>query len=92
MDTLYHCILGLFLLIVTVGVILILPVLLSAAFIAAFILYFREVTQDQTKHYDSNFAEGWDFRLWSRGKNIETWIPIFFVVTVGVLWLIVMNS
>ena len=88
MDTVLHIILGLFLLTVFYGVIRISGVgkkksLKNAALFSVLFLYLREVTQHQTKYFDSDFFSGWipwaGEAVWSVGKQIETFVPIVIV-------------
>jgi hypothetical protein len=74
-DALYHIFLGIGLCL-TLLVILLLPKLIAIAIIVAFILYFRELTQVQSKLYDGDIRRGWNFTEWSVSKNVETWVPI----------------
>lgn len=83
MDTLLHILLGLALMFAFHATVLLLGPMLAAGLAGAFSLYFREVTQDQAKLYHFDFRSGWNPRAWSRGKNIETWIPVSVVLGVS---------
>ena len=61
------------------------PLWLAAATIIAVMLYWREVTQEQTKRYDSDIRRGWAFWHWSLSKNVETWVPIATVFALAYL-------
>lgn len=82
-DTLLHILLGLTLLFAFYAAVLLFGPMLAAGLLAAFTLYFREVGQAQAKHYDFDFRWGWLPWKWSRGKNIETWIPVAVVLAVA---------
>lgn len=54
--------------------------------IAGFILYLREVTQEQAKHYDYQVLNrSWFPATWSVSKNLETWIPVIPIIVVAIL-------
>jgi len=63
---------------------LVLPSVIAGAFVACFMIYFREVTQIQMKSFEPDFRHGWDFRNWSKSKNMETWIPIGVIMLSGI--------
>ena len=75
-DAWRHILLGLAFWCIAIICILLFPAVVAAGAIACLCIYYREVTQLQTKSYDSDIREGWNYRLWSRAKNIETWFPI----------------
>lgn len=56
----------------------------TALYLASFGLYFREVTQHQTKHAESFFLTGWnpwsEVYPWGWHKQIETFVPIILLV------------
>ena len=62
----------------------VLPDGVEAAAYASAMLFLRELTQEQAKHYQNNFLRGWNFFRWSAGKNFETWLPIATVMLAGV--------
>lgn len=82
-DTLLHILLGLTLLFGFKAGLLIATPTITAGTIAAFSLYFREVTQQQAKLYHFDFRSGWNPMKWSAGKNLETWIPVGVVLGVA---------
>jgi len=82
-DTLLHILLGLVLANLFAAVVLLAGPRAGAAILAAFWLFTREVTQQQTKHFDSDIRKGWDFWNWSRSKNLETWMPVGCVLAFG---------
>lgn len=84
-DTIWHSILapivfGLILLTMWLA-----PPYVAAAIIAGHILFLRELTQEQTRRYDSNFFQGWAFWKWSDNKNWETWVPIGLILALGII-------
>lgn len=82
MDTILHILLGIGLLFAFKAVMIFGPTL-SAGLLAAFWLYSREVTQKQGSAYGNDFRRGWLPWNWSASKNIETWIPVCFVLGVA---------
>lgn len=51
-------------------------------------MYIREWTQASIKKYDGinykyDARKGWNPFRWSKGKNIETWIPPIIVIIIG---------
>ena len=75
-DSLYHLILINVLFVVLFLINKFMNPLISAALIAMFMIYFREVTQIQIKNFDADFFHGWDIKKWSDSKNLETFFPI----------------
>ena len=56
---------------------------MAAGLFGAWDIYFREVTQEQAKHFDFDFRKGWNPAKWSKAKNLETWIPVGVVLCVA---------
>lgn len=98
MDSLYHTlggIIGVMVIAYSLKLIASTPFvrrLLWSTYLVAFLIYFREVTQFQTKNFESNIFKGWnpwsvDFP-WSQGKQLETFVPIALslVLAYAVAW------
>ena len=83
MDGLLHTLLGLAILASTVAAFFLLGPVMAAGTVASWDIYFREVTQEQAKHFDFNFRKGWNPAKWSKAKNLETWIPVCLVFGVA---------
>lgn len=83
-DTLGHILLGLVLFASVFAAFLFIGPVMAAGVVAAWDIYFREVTQQQGKHFDNDFRRGWLPWKWSIEKNIETWIPVAVVISVAV--------
>lgn len=90
-DTVLHFVLGLGIMLSVFGLLRFCGVgggrrlYAACAFISAGVLYFREVTQEQTKHYGSHFFAGWSPEAWGNGKLIEAVVPAAVFVGFG-LW------
>lgn len=84
-DSILHSLLGALLLPVLWALIVFCPLWFAVATLIAVMLFWREATQEQTKHYDSDIRRGWAFWKWSASKNAETWIPIGVVYALA--WL-----
>jgi hypothetical protein len=61
-----------------------------ASWVVVFLLYFREVTQQQSLYYHSDIFSGW-FPLggefpWGLNKNVETFIPICITLMVAFIY------
>lgn len=85
MDARLHVLLGLLAFMVCLCLLTLLPATLAACAISSIFLFGREVTQEQTKLYQSDFLSGWNFLRWSAGKNYETWVPIAAIWVIGLL-------
>lgn len=85
MDTTLHALLGALLLPAAWVLLTFAPPWFAAATVIAVMLYWREVTQEQTKRYDSDIRRGWAFWHWSLSKNVETWVPIATVFALAYL-------
>jgi hypothetical protein len=95
MDTLYHFLGGLaVVLVVAYSLKNIAQVGFVARFkwatgLVCFLLYFREVTQFQTKSFESNFLKGWypwsELYPWSLDKQLETFFPIAVLIVIALV-------
>jgi hypothetical protein len=98
MDTLYHFLGGLA---VALVVAYSLKNIAKVPFVARFrwatylvssLIYFREVTQFQTKNFESHILKGWnpwsDLYPWSLNKQLETFVPIILMLALAcvVFW------
>ena len=85
-DTIQHVLGGIVLTLAAYVLVALLPNMVACAIIASAFILLREVTQEQTKNYDSDFTRGWDFWNWSNDKNVETWVPIAALIIVSILY------
>lgn len=85
LDTLYHILLGIALMVIVYIIVMLIGGTAGAAVVGALFIFLREVTQEQAENYDNDFRKAWDFWNWHRSKNFETWVPIFVTILVGIL-------
>ena len=98
MDSLYHFVAGLVVAVVlaytlkNIAKVSSAPRFIWSTYLVCFLLYFREVTQFQTKNFESHILKGWnpwstDFP-WSQNKQLETFLPIamMLIVAYAVSW------
>jgi hypothetical protein len=58
-----------------------------ATYLVSFLIYFREVTQFQTRNFESSIFTGWnpwsELYPWSIDKQLETFLPIVILVIIA---------
>lgn len=84
-DSWLHVPMAVFFWVVCIIPFLIFHPVIAAGLVASWQVYFREVTQTQSKEYDHDFRRGWNPNGWSRSKNIETWWPIGWILLISVV-------
>jgi hypothetical protein len=84
-DSILHIVLGIALAAIIIVLVWLLPDITAAFVFAAFVIYFREVTQKQGSTYNDDFAHGWAFWKWSAEKNLETWVPVATLIVLGII-------
>jgi hypothetical protein len=60
-----------------------LPPIMAAAAIGTFVIFFREITQEQASHH-WDFRTGWDFWNRSLSQNLEWLVPGIVAVATAV--------
>jgi hypothetical protein len=84
-DTLMHCLMVLITATVLAGCYHALGVYPTIAIATAWATLLREVTQRQSRYFHDDFRKGWDAWRWSRGKLLETIVPMALILTIGFL-------
>jgi hypothetical protein len=85
-DTLMHCLM----VVITVELLVVLHhflgVMPTIGIATAWATLLREVTQRQSRYYRDDFRKGWDVWRWSRGKLVETVVPMALALGIGLFF------
>lgn len=84
-DGLYHIILGFIYAALAFLIIWTFDDVTAAALLASLFIFLREVTQQQTKRFESDVMKGWDVWNWSQDKLLETAVPVLFFLLIAIM-------
>lgn len=84
-DTLMHCLMVLITAAILAGCYHLFGAYPTIAVATAWATLLREATQRQSRHFHDDFRKGWDFWNWSRGKLVETVVPMALILLIGLL-------